>query len=59
LLWLLFAGVGDAPGFAPVPSVFVLVDVAPVVGDVPGDAATLGDGLTATVEAAVGDGEIL
>ena len=55
----MFAGVGDAPGFVPVPRVFVLAEVATVVGDAPGDAATLGDGLTATVEAAVGNGEIL
>lgn len=45
----------------PVPCVFVFVPVgvAPLVGDAPGDAATVGDVLAPTVEDDVGDGKIL
>jgi hypothetical protein len=45
----------------PVPCVFVFVPVgvAPLVGDAPGEAATVGDVLAPTVEEDVGDGKIV
>ncbi len=48
---------GESAGPWFVPDAWVLVGIAPVVGDAPGDAMTVGDGLAPTVAAVVGDGE--
>ena len=59
----LFAVVGEllGPWFVPIPCVlvFVPVGVAPLVGDAPGEAATVGDVLAPTVAGDVGDGKIV